>query len=163
MIEIKLTQNKVTIIDDDDLSIVSCYKWCLESRGKHLKFWYARANFRLPDGRNTSIYMHRLLMNPRPGLVVDHIDGDSLNNTRANLRVCTRSENAKNRFKRPGTSSRYKGVTWNKMERKWKVQITNEYRAIPLGTFDDEGDAARSYNAAAIKLYGEFASINEII
>ena len=102
-------------------------------------------------------------MNPGPGVVVDHIDGDSLNNVMSNLRICSRSENAKNRLKRPGTSSAYKGVTWNKNEKKWKAQITNDYMYIPLGTFDCEEEAAESYNEAAIRFHGDFVSLNEIV
>jgi hypothetical protein len=90
----------------------------------------------------------------------DHRDGDGLNNTRANLRSATRSQNAMNRRKQKGTSSRFKGVSWNKREQKWKVKIMFNCRVINLGSFDSEKAAARTYDAAAKKYFGEFAKLN---
>ena len=94
-------------------------------------------------------------------LVVDHINRNSLDNRRANLRLATHDENARNRVKiNKKCSSIYKGVCWNKHHKKWQGQIQVQRKSMHLGYFDDELDAARAYDAAAEKYHGEFACLN---
>jgi hypothetical protein len=102
-------------------------------------------------------------MNPEYGFFVDHINGDTLDNRRENLRVCTRKENNQNCNKR-GTlpKSKYKGVVWVKKVGKWKAQIKSDKKTIYLGYFKDELLAAKAYNSAAILYFGEFARQNKI-
>ncbi len=104
--------------------------------------------------------MHRLIMNAPAGLVVDHIDGNSLNNRKTNLRICTQAQNIHNSRPRRNRSSKYKGVFWNKVNKKWSVSIRKGDKRIYLGGFDDEIEAALAYDRKAEELFGEFAYLN---
>ena len=99
-------------------------------------------------------------MQPQAGLVIDHIDRNGLDNSRANLRPATRSQNCCNRKKKPGCASKYKGVHINKKLGKWRAAIMFEGNRIFLGDFNTEIDAAQAYDAAAKLYHKEFASLN---
>lgn len=107
-------------------------------------------------------YLSRFLMKPPPHMVVDHINGDPLDNRRCNLRICTQRENNFNRRKRLTASSKFKGVTFHKKSRKWQAQIKMDGDLIYLGVFAEERDAAMAYNAAAKEFHGQFAMLNEV-
>lgn len=152
MKEIQLTQGKVTIVDDEDYEILNQYKW------------YANFNSGNYYAMNNKLgSMHRFIAKTPKGLVTDHINHNTLDNRRDNLRVCTLQENNKNRNKRNNTSSKYMGVTWFKVVNKWKSQIKVDKNVIYLGSFSDEKEAAIAYNKAAIQYFGEFANLNEIV
>lgn len=104
-----------------------------------------------------SIYLGRLLIGARSGYDVDHIDGDTTNFHRKNLREITHAQNNMNRSKGLGTSI-YKGVSWNNEKQKWVVHINRNH----IGYFTEEVEAADAYNKAAIEVFGEFARLNEI-
>jgi hypothetical protein len=104
--------------------------------------------------------MHRLLMQPGPGMVVDHKNGDGLDNRRHNLRVCTRTQNQQNRRKIKPASSKYKGVYWSSGLCRWRVEIKVDGKKISGGSFSNEEDAAKSYDELATKHFGEFARLN---
>ncbi len=99
-------------------------------------------------------------MDTPPYLVCDHINHDGLDNRKTNLRNCTLKQNNANTRPTKGASSKYKGVTFAKREKKWVVYIKKDGRQTFLGCFDDEVEAAKAYDAAAAKLYGEFAYLN---
>ena len=103
--------------------------------------------------------MHREIMHAPKGMVVDHIDGNSLNNRRSNLRLCTVSQNHQNRRRTYG-SSKYKGAWWDKRRNKWVAAITFKGKYIYLGFFDNEIDAGKAYDRKAAELFGEFAYLN---
>lgn len=111
------------------------------------------------NGRNVTCYLHRVIMNAPPGVQVDHINGDTLDNRRCNLRLCTHKENGHNR-KLQGGTSKFKGVTWHKRDRKWQAGIRHNGKQIHLGYFNDDVEAARAYDRAARKYFGEFARVN---
>jgi hypothetical protein len=119
-----------------------------------------------PDGyaaRNENgkkILMHRQIMQPPKGMVVDHIDANRANNCRFNLRVCTRQENMHNKRKHSGSSSQFKGVGYLKRRRKWYARIWCMGERIWLGYFTDEAEAARAYDRKAVELFGEYARLN---
>jgi len=95
-------------------------------------------------------------------MVVDHINHNTLDNRRFNLRICTKGQNNMNRKPYIGKSSQYKGVIWAKHIKKWTSKIEKDTIVHHLGTFDREEDAARAYNKKAKELFKEFAYLNEI-
>lgn len=137
------------LVDEADFWVVADSTWYRTPAG------YVLRNPRDEDGE-TERFLHREIMRPGPGLVVDHINGDPLDNRRANLRVCTQAQNRANSMKprRDDTTSRYKGV--RVVESGWTVVINRHY----VGTYHTEAEAARAYDDAARRLYGEFARLN---
>ncbi len=155
---IPLTQGKVAIVDIEDYERLACFKWAALRRGRQHIIWHA-VRYAGGGRRNQHYsYMHREVINARAEFVVDHIDGDGLNNRRSNLRECTTPQNVRSQIKRQGQE--YKGITFSKKEQKWIAQIKNESVARRIGTFDKAIDAARAYDRAAILYHGDFARIN---
>jgi hypothetical protein len=101
-----------------------------------------------------------MILSAKHGEEVDHINGDGLDNRRANLRVCTHSENAKNKRKQRNNISGFKGVSFNKKMNRWKGQLEINGKSIYLGFYTDPIDAAKAYDEAARKYYGNFANVN---
>lgn len=153
MKKIKLTQDKYTIVDDADFEWLNQWKWCYHKIGYVFKKLWKR---------NRALYMHRLIMNTPKGMETDHINGDKLDNRRSNLRVCTRSQNEANKGLRIDNTSGYKGVYWNRKNKKWVANIGFNYKNIYLGEFNDRFHAMKAYNAKAKELFGEFARLNSI-
>lgn len=108
------------------------------------------------------IFMHRLLMDAPDWLEVDHKNRQRWDNRKINLRLCTFAENMQNRVKpiRGSSTSRYKGVDWNKQRSMWRVHGTAFGRRTYLGYFHDEREAAAAYNMFALEHQGEFALLN---
>lgn len=154
MKKINLTQGLVALVDDEDYEKLSAVNWCAANQRTH---WYAVRGVG-PRGKQRTVYMHRVIMRPPKSMTIDHIDGDGLNNTRANLRIATVAENSRNKRKSNGKSSRYKGVTFT--GRSWRVVIQRDGIVTPLGIFSTEIEAALAYDAAAAKLHGAFAKTN---
>ena len=150
---IPLTQGKFAIVDADDYEHLNKYKWCA-FKSYNNKFYAVRRK------NNKTIIMHRQIMNAPAGLVVDHIDGNSLNNRKTNLRICTQAQNIHNSRPRRNRSSKYKGVFWNKVNKKWSTTIHKGDIRIYLGGFDNEVEAALAYDRKAEELFGEFAYLN---
>lgn len=132
-------------------------KWHAVHAGKET--FYVRSSVRI-KGRRFTIPLHRLISSAGRGQLVDHIDGDGLNNRRSNLRLVTAAENSRNRRKASGIiqSSRYKGVL--RSGRKWLAGITCDGQRFNLGSFTDEREAARAYDAKALAIFGDFARLN---
>lgn len=129
--EIPLTQGYVTIVDQADYEWLNQWKWHVTKSRKHI---YA-ARWRTPVTNPKEIQkMHRLIMGNPEGLEVDHIDGNGLNNTRANLRICTRTQNQWNRRIIRGIS-KYNGVCWKKDANKWMAQIQVSKKTYPFRSF----------------------------
>jgi len=153
--EIQLTQNKVAFVDDADFEYLNQYKWCFNGR-------YAIREIRI-GGKKRKILMHRIIVSVPFGLEIDHINGNGCDNRRDNLRICTHQQNVRNCKKcMKDTSSKYKGVCWHKTNRKWQAYIGVNKKVIYLGYFIEEDEAARTYNVAALKYFGEFAKPNII-
>lgn len=116
--------------------------------------FYARRDVLLPDGRRTTEWLHRFILGRKPGdgLETDHIDGNGLNNTRANLRVVRHAENCQN-IRRVGGSSKYRGVSWSRSCKKWKASVEMGGRQYYFGYFTDEVAAARAARDARARLF----------
>ncbi len=144
MREIMLSRGKVAIVDDEDFEELNAHKW---HALKACRTWYAcrRAG---PD----FLYMHAVIAVTPKGAKTDHRDGDGLNNTRRNLRICTDQQNACNQTRKrsDGITSRYRGVSWDKVNCKWLVNITGGGVKKNLGRYDCEFYAAGVYDAAGI-------------
>jgi hypothetical protein len=104
--------------------------------------------------------MHRYIMKVPKGLVCDHINHNGLDNRKSNLRICTRQQNTYNQRSQKGGSSKYKGVDWNKRQKKWRARIYYKRKFYYLGYFDNEVDAAKSYDKKAKEFFKEFACPN---
>lgn len=161
MKEIELTQGKVAIVDDKDFGWLNKWKWYAHGKGN---LYYARRNENAVY-KNKTIRMHRLILechghNLR-GLGVDHVNHNGLDNRLNNLRPADQSQNNQNKSCARGLSS-YKGVYLHSMGQKWRANIRKNGRRIHLGLFEKEEDAAKAYNQAALKLFGEFACLNNI-
>ena len=162
MREIQLTKGYVALVDDEDYESVSTYKWhaAVRTRADGSVRVYAIGKIEKPSGDWVVQLLHRFIKNVPTGLQVDHINGNALDNRHENLRICTNTENSRNRHSQIRGASKFKGVVWDKQHSKWRAQIKVDLKCKYLGLFEIESDAALAYNAAAFLLHGEFASIN---
>jgi hypothetical protein len=104
--------------------------------------------------------MHRLIMDAPANMQVDHIDGDGLNNTRSNLRLCSNMQNCHNQGVAANNKSGYRGVSWDARRGKWRAVIMVNGRLRSLGYHATPADAAIAYDSAARQLFGEYARLN---
>lgn len=137
------------LVDERDVALACEPGWAIYGCG------YVRRTLK---GRRTET-LHRIIAGTPRGMVTDHVDCNPLNNTRANLRVCTQRENALNRTRPFWCGRRYRGVQKESRHR-WSAAIATKGRQFKLGSFDNPEDAARAYDDAARKLHGEFARLN---
>ena len=159
-----------------------CDKWIVENNtwsvAKDACTYYAVTTIPHPEGgwyewrnpktgkvdrrrRKTKLRLHRAILNPPKKMVVDHINGNGLDNRRENLRVCTVAENTKNQRLPANNKSGYKGVHKNyKGDKRWSVNIMYKGKTRYVGRFDTPEEGARAYDAKAKELYGKFARLN---
>lgn len=148
---IQLQNGHEAIVDLNDLELVKQFHWYAHKSGNT---HYVRTK---KNGRHT---LHRLLMQPLKNEVVDHINGNGLDNRRANPRNVSSQQNSFNTRKQSGTSSRFKGLYFEKNKGKWKAQIGHNYKRFHLGYFDNEFEAALAYDKRALELFGPYARLN---
>jgi hypothetical protein len=149
---IPLVYGGFAIVDADDYERLVKYKWYC--------YYLGSSSYAYRTVGNTRILMHREILNAPKGMVVDHKDGNGLNNRKRNLRLCTPTQNLLNRRPTLGSSSKYKGVCRDKSRRRWLARIGFNNKDIHLGRFDNEIEAAKAYDRMAKKLFGEFAYLN---
>jgi hypothetical protein len=148
---IPLTRGEFALVDARDYYRLTKYNWHVNVNGNTI---YATRK-----ERGKSVMMHRVIMDAPDHLSVDHIDHNGLNNRRSNLRLCTHAQNACNKLSRYG-ASRFKGVYWNKIRKKWVVTIQHNNKIYHIGYFEDQIAAAKAYDKKAAELHGEFACLN---
>lgn len=154
---LSLTKGYMTIFDISDIELAKSGHWLAMQTKRSV---YA-ARFRtVGKGKRGLVSFHREAISASIGFDADHIDGNGLNNKRSNLRVATRHQNMCNGRSAKGSSSQFKGVSWSTRQRKWVAKIMANGETVNLGTFDDEIEAARSYDVAAERLHGSFARLN---
>lgn len=145
-------------MDDEDFERVNKLKWYVV---KLSNTNYAQTKIKI-NGNWKSVFMHRFILNPENKIHIDHINHDGLNNCKYNIRLCTPSQNHMNRNKIKNLSSIFKGVFWDNSRNKWSSIIRVNKILKYLGFFDSEIDAAKAYNEAALKYFGDFAKLNNI-
>ena len=149
-----LNTGNITLIDDIDVVLTNrdWYEHLLPNQSTN----YVRCK---EDGRHISL--HRLVMNCPEHLVVDHINGNGLDNRRSNLRLATRAQNQLNKGKKKDTSSRFLGVTYKKDRNKWVARGTSSVTSLKfhIGYFNTEEEAALAYNKFCDR-YNQFSKRN---
>ena len=151
-----LSKDKFALVDAEDFDRLNKFKWHVS---KSSRTFYASRNKSRKTCRK-EMYMHRLIINVTPGMFVDHIDHNGLNNRRSNLRLCTPQQNARNHRPQLRRSSKYKGVSWRKDGKVFRALIWYNKKSVHLGYFKSEIDAAKAYDKKAKELFGEFAYLN---
>ncbi|QKW95364.1 HNH homing endonuclease II [Ralstonia phage RPZH3] len=145
-------------IDESDLHFLSLYSWRVQQQGSKR---YVRAST-TRKGKRVTIYLHRLITDAGKGVIVDHMDGDTMNNQRSNFRLGDHKINARNACKIMArtTSSRFRGVMLRKG--KWAARIRDGVKksAIELGQFSREEEAAYAYDMASLRIHGEHGRRN---
>jgi hypothetical protein len=156
--KIYLGEGEWTILEPRDYYRLRHFKWFLFGNKSN---FYAVRSIKVGTGKTKMAYLHRDILMPSEGLVVDHKNGDSLDNRRANLRLATRSQNSCNsRRDKSKASSRFRGVIFEKHSGLWLARIKCHGKQIGLGRFTNEIDAANAYDEAAKKYHGDFARLN---
>ncbi len=157
MTEISLTQNKVSIIDENDAKLVSQHQWYAqkEPNGKY----YAATDITHQNNRKKRIYLHRFLLQPPKGYTVVHKDGDGLNNRRENLELCKNGQTPRSR--KAGSKTEYRGVYRIPSGINcYKAIITVAGKTVHIGTFDAARAAAEARDEAAFEQWGKDARLN---
>ena len=140
----------MVVVDAEDLPLLNSRAWKGHTAsGRYLK---ARVGGKM-------VYLHRLIAGALPGQIVDHINGDTLDNRRANLRITDRAGSNQNRARRSDSAAPFKGITKPKNGR-WVAQIMANKRYRRIGSYDTAEEAARAYDAEARRLHGQYARVN---
>lgn len=155
--KIKLTQNKIALVDECDFDKLNKFKWYAMYDGYN---YYAVRSPKKKNGKRNAIRMHREIMNNPKGKVVDHRDGNGLNNRRSNLRICTQSQNSKNQGLKKNNTSGLKGVSFNKKNSKWVARISVNNKRIHLGSFNSKEKAYEKYCNASKKYHKEYSKVS---
>lgn len=151
---IVLSRGEYAIVDLQDYELLSTVEWsCVVPNGTH--------KYAVRMDGSKYVYMHRVIMDSPPDLLVDHINGNTLDNRRCNLRLATKSQNSINSSKSCGVSQ-YKGVWFRSRKKPWVAEIHKDGIKYHLGSYSSENEAALAYNKKAVELFGDFAVENNL-
>jgi hypothetical protein len=156
--EIKLTQGKFALVDDEDYDELNKHKWCAWKNSDGT--FYAVRRTKDKNRKIGIARMHREILNAPKDKHVDHRNHDGLDNRKCNIRICTRSENLRNCKIHKTNTSGLMGVSLDYNTNRWRADISKNNKQIFLGCFDDKDEAGRAYDMKAIELSGEFAILN---
>lgn len=145
-------KNTPVQIDREDLDFFNSHNWRIVDK-KGTPYVYSSLG-------GKTIYFYREILGVGDKVIVDHINGDTLDNRKNNLRVSNKRKNAQNMKSNKNSTSVFKGVSWDKFRLKWKATIKHNNKQVFLGRFDCEKEAALAYNKAASEYFGEFARLN---
>lgn len=152
MANFELTQGKFTLIDDEDFAYLSRWKWCITAG------YASRAEYPIGSkGLAYRVLMHRVILACPDKLQVDHINGDRLDNRRSNLRVVSASQNQWNKGTMKNNTSGHKGISWDRVNKKWRSSINVHSKYVSIGRFETIEEAVEARLSYARQLHGEFA------
>ena len=153
---------KEVLIDDEDWKIVKNYTWHISYDKTINNFYISSSGWdKFLKIKSKGVLLHRLIMDCPKEMQVDHINHNTLDNRKENLRICTSAENNRNRKKRvTGTTSKYMGVCFDKQRNKYRSRIYVNKKYLDLGRYKTQEEAAVKYNIKAIELFGQYASLN---
>lgn len=144
---------KYALMDDEDYKKLEAWSFYVWTTSRHTGFYLMGYK----PGNPKPLRVHRIILDAKEGQIVDHINGDPLDNRRANLRLTDASGNNKNAAKRRNAlTSKYKGVHKDTASGKYKAQIQHNKKKISIGTYSTEEEAANAYNIKALQLFGAY-------
>lgn|SRR3990167_2229620 len=155
MKKIPLSRGHFAIVDDEDYEWLNQWKWYKSPAG------YAVRNNARINGKQKAVFMHKVILNVPNNLQGDHINHNTLDNRRENLRIATHSQNMMNRKMQINNTSGFRGVGWKKRDNRWAAYIKVNQKFIHLGHFKEKNEAVKVRDQAALKYHGSFASLNE--
>src|SRR5690554_1628702 len=158
---IELTNGNHALVDEDLYEFLNKWNWIESSFGYAIRF----ETIPNSGSKQKRIWMHRVIVDTPEHLITDHINGNKLDNRKENLRIVTHTENGANRKKKYNSKSKYKGVSLcsnPNRKKKWRARITVNGKLKFLGNFYTEDEAAKAYNDAALKHFGEYARLNDV-
>lgn len=150
---IPLNHGKVALVDTEDYEAIASHHWFIQGT----KWPYAVCNS--PGDHGKKFLMHRIIIGAEPGQFVDHINGNTLDNRKCNLRICTNAQNIANGRSRGGTS-KFKGVHLTKSRKPWRASIMQARKKYNLGNYMTEAEAAKAYDRSARERFGQYARLN---
>lgn len=160
---IPLTQGRFAIVDSIDADFVNQWKWCVANLHG---YWYATRGINIGNRKVIGISMHRLILERACNRTLlstelcDHVNGNTLDNRRENLRIATKQQNKINSKTRNDNTSGYKGISWDKKHQKWRARIMIAGKSIHIGYFETREQAYAEYCNYAKTYHGEYARLD---